>query len=156
MREFTITLEQLPKAWRREVEENYELAVQACREAAHLAETIVVAASPVDQGFFRNAWFVRNVPKGAELVNDAPHAAIVEEGTRPHWPPREPIRAWLVRNATKLGIDPSDEKELNRITFLVCRKIATEGTEPAFILKSRQIQMLQMTYEIVQQRLNLK
>jgi len=46
----------------------------------------------------------------------------VEFGSRPHWPPVEPIRYWVLR---VLGV-PAEE--VSRVAFLVSRKIARIGT----------------------------
>lgn len=50
------------------------------------------------------------------------YAEFVEFGTRPHWPPVEPIRLWVLR---KLGV-PAEE--VPGVAFLVSRKIARVGT----------------------------
>ena len=53
----------------------------------------------------------------------------VEEGTRPHWPPREPIAKWIEAKPVipypgRNGRLPSPEQ----LNYLIRRKIATEGT----------------------------
>lgn len=173
MREFTVTTSQLPEALRNEIRRNLKATIAASRETARQAEKIVVDSSPVDQGFFKEAWMVHNIAKGAELRNDTPHAAIVEEGSRPHMPPREPIRQWLIRNIENIGlrraneglsipladdsgkprkvkhgsdgkIVSSDNTTIDQITFLICRSIAKKGTKPYHILKNRQILFLQL------------
>lgn len=183
MREFTITTAQLPEAMRNEIKRNLKATISAARETAKQAEAIVVNDSPVDQGFFKEAWTVHNVSHGAELRNDSPHGAIVEEGSRPHMPPREPIRQWLIRNIHKIGtsrisrgldaplsdssgnprevtrnndgvIDPKDASVINRITYLICRKISKEGTKPYHILKGRQILFLKLLETNIRIRLN--
>lgn len=47
----------------------------------------------------------------------------VHEGTRPHWTPEKPIRKWVIR---KLGVRGDD---VNKVTYLVRRKIALKGTK---------------------------
>ena len=47
----------------------------------------------------------------------APYAEYIEEGTRPHWPPRAPLELWAQR---KLGDA--------RLWFVVARAIARRGT----------------------------
>jgi len=54
-----------------------------------------------------------------------PYAAFVEFGTRPHWPPREPIERWV---RIKLGI--REPEAIERVAFLVSRSIAKKGTKP--------------------------
>lgn len=54
------------------------------------------------------------------------YAIYVHEGTRPHWPPRAPIAAWLGAK----GGDP-------RQAFLVQRAISRRGTPPRpFLLQA--------------------
>lgn len=50
------------------------------------------------------------------------YAEPVEFGSRPHWPPVEPIQFWVMR---KLGIPV---EEAPRVAFLVSRKISRIGT----------------------------
>lgn len=47
------------------------------------------------------------------------YARFVHDGTRPHWPPRAPMAAWLAAK----GGDPAN-------AFLVQRAIARRGTPP--------------------------
>lgn len=64
-----------------------------------------------------------------EVRYTAPYAAFVHEGTKPHWPPMEAIRRWV-----ELVLNPP-ENEVDRVTFLVARKIARFGTKPVPFLK---------------------
>ncbi len=52
-----------------------------------------------------------------------PYAIPVELGTRPHFPPVEPLVDWVV---AKLGIP---EKEAHGVAFAIARKIARVGTK---------------------------
>ena len=52
------------------------------------------------------------------------YAAYVELGGRRHWPPPEPIRAWLMVKKPSLGYGPL----LESMTYLVSRLIADRGT----------------------------
>ena len=58
-------------------------------------------------------------------ASNLPYAEPVEVGTRPHFPPIQPIADWV---QAKLGID--DEKERNSVAFLIARKISIKGTKP--------------------------
>jgi len=51
------------------------------------------------------------------------YAIPVELGTKPHFPPVEPLVDWV---QAKLGVPPN---EARAVAFLVARKIATKGTE---------------------------
>lgn len=50
------------------------------------------------------------------------HAVPVEIGTRPHFPPVQPLEDWVI---AKLGVP---EKEAHGVALLVARKIAARGT----------------------------
>ena len=54
----------------------------------------------------------------------APYAQYVEEGTRPHWPPRAPIELWAAR---VLGDA--------RLWFVVARAISRRGTAARWMLR---------------------
>lgn len=92
---------------------------------------------------------------GMSLKADAPHAAAVEVGSRPHMPPFKPILEW-VRLRGMQGLDgkaagapawvadriheqsvdnatPVDAAE--RVAWAVCRKIAREGTKPTWFVQ---------------------
>ena len=52
------------------------------------------------------------------------YAWYVELGTKPHFPPIEPLEDWV---QSKLGID--DERERRQVAFLIARKISIKGTK---------------------------
>jgi len=56
------------------------------------------------------------------------YAEAVELGTRPHFPPIQPLQDWV---QAKLGI--ADEDESRQVAFAVARKIARSGTKGAFM-----------------------
>ena len=58
------------------------------------------------------------------------YAVPVELGTRPHFPPIQPLRDWV---RLKLGI--SDEEEIEDVAWRVARKIAIRGTEGAHMFE---------------------
>lgn len=93
-----------PGAFAQVFRQNEAARVQRVRsalyEAALLGAEVIAAAAPVDQGTLKAS--IRVQPVGAdgtpELVIDAPHAAFVEYGTRPHLPPQLPILEWVRRH----------------------------------------------------------
>lgn len=96
----------------------------------------------------------KELPKGVAKWT-AKHAVFVNYGTRPHWPPLEPILAWVKRNLARFEdsggktvdvIRPSGRmaerarKSPDSVAMRVARaiqaKIAREGTSPVpFALK---------------------
>ncbi|MCH2092724.1 MAG: hypothetical protein MK141_14265 [Pseudoxanthomonas sp.] len=53
-----------------------------------------------------------------------PHAEYVEVGTRPHFPPLQPLEDWV---QAKLGI--TEDSERRSVAFLIARKISRVGTK---------------------------
>ena len=73
----------------------------------------------------------------------------VEEGTRPHWPPRKPIEDWIrvkpvVPHADSKGRVPSTKS----LAFLIARKISREGTKGSHDLRIAVEQTKDGLYEI--------
>jgi len=110
-----------------------ELTMQA-------AEAEVVQKTPVDQGTLRGSaygrvvdlWPVVEGHLGSPLI----YALPVEEGSKPHWPPRAPIQAWVHR---KFGLSG---KEMISVAFLVARAMSRRGT--------RAHHMFQQGFELAQ------
>lgn len=108
--------------------------------AALIGEGIVSAATPVDKGQAKNAWTAVPTGYGAELFNDAPHAGILELGSRPHRPPLEPILRWVVRKfgtGKKSFNDWSEiDSHLFGIAVAVVRNIEAHGTRPHYMVRN--------------------
>lgn len=96
----------------------------ALRGVGHVVESIQEAEA-VSSGELIQSVNQKRIPRGALLFVDAPHAPMVEHGTRPHWPPPGPIFEWVMRKGLA-----GDEQEGLDITFAIQRTIATFGTEP--------------------------
>jgi hypothetical protein len=87
------------------------------------------APPAVDEGTLQRSVSSSPIPKGGEIIVDAPHAAIVEYGTRPHMPPKQPLVDWAKR---KFGVD---EDEAEDIAQAVRWKIFHHGTKPRFYMR---------------------
>lgn len=69
-------------------------------------------------------------------LNSLNYLKYLETGTKPHWPPTEPILRW-VKDKRLPTRELTGDKSLpteKQLTYLVCRKIAKEGTEKNFII----------------------
>lgn len=81
-------------------------AARAIGELVHATRT-APAANPagigtggaVNTGQFVRSWKVIPLPDGAEILNTAPHAPVVDGGRRPgsRFPPRDALIAWIKR-----------------------------------------------------------
>lgn len=70
------------------------------------------------------------------ILNSLDYLKYLETGTKPHWPPTEPILRW-VKDKRLPTRELTGDKSLpteKQLTYLVCRKIAKEGTEKNFII----------------------
>lgn len=79
----------------------------------------------VDTGGLRQSVDRTNLPDGSIVAVKAPHAAVIEHGSRPHFPPINPLVEWVKRKGMA-----KDEEEARRIAHAIARKIAERGTEP--------------------------
>jgi hypothetical protein len=96
-------------------------------EATALLEREVKDATPTATGLTRASIgsFITEIPDGLlGVVGSAqPHVEYVELGTRPHFPPLEPIQDWV---RVKFGI--SEQSEIEAAALAIARKIAARGT----------------------------
>lgn len=103
--------EMLAAELRARMKQTPEVVNRGLRLGAERGRSRMVRITPRDLGQARNSWRVRVVPKGSELVNDAPHIGILEKGARPHPVSREGIEAltrWALRK-----IDLSSSKDVH-------------------------------------------
>ena len=79
----------------------------------------------VDRGELRNSVEYTREDDGGSVEVTAPHAAIIEEGTRPFWPPAEPLIRWMVRKGLAENEDEAEEE-----VWAIQAAIAQRGIEP--------------------------
>lgn len=105
----------------------HEVTLRGVADAVALTD----AAGAIDSGEYRAGWRAVLTRDGAQLVNDAPHAAAVEYGRRPgRPPPLRPLQLWAMR---RLGLPPA---EAARVAAVVSRKIGREGVRPRFVARA--------------------
>ena len=86
--------------------------------------------APVNTGALRRSITIDDSKENVVRVgSNLKYAPFVEFGTKPHMPPWEPIEYWVRR---KLRI--KDKKELQKVTFIIRKKIAVRGTKGQFYL----------------------
>ncbi|MFO1322220.1 MAG: HK97 gp10 family phage protein [Burkholderiales bacterium] len=61
----------------------------------------------------------------AAVFSPLNYAAAVELGTRPHYPPIEPLQDWVRKK-----LDVTDEDDVRRVARLIMWKIGRKGTKP--------------------------
>lgn len=87
---------------------NMESRLRACpKKAARKTRNLVASERiPVAFGELRESLHVVDVgPGNSEVVADAPHAAAIEVGSKPHMPPLEPLVRWVLLRGLQ-GISP--------------------------------------------------
>lgn len=81
--------------------------MDGCRMAAERGRSYLVKVSPTDQGMYRNSWRTRTVAGiYPEIINDSPHAGIIELGARPHGVNRAGMEAlieWCKRHLSGMA-----------------------------------------------------
>lgn len=160
----TISIDRAPAEIQRLIKQIPRHGIKAMRRAARRAKALVVqrtdTAKPypaVDQGFYREAWTVNDIPTGAILFNPQPHAPIVEYGALPHTPPFSAIMEWVVRKfkrrvaadvkaqaggrpirGERFGFARGQRARVDRrlvgIAWAVWQKIRKHGVEPRRVL----------------------
>jgi len=104
-----------------------EMRAIGMREGERLISKVIDFKGINDQGDLKGSVNTKVDQDGntvqMEVGPDAEHAPYVQSGTRPHWAPIAPLKAWARR---KLG-DAS-------AGYAVQKKIAREGTDPQDVL----------------------
>lgn len=120
----------------------------AVLEAAAAGTVVIAKAAPVDRGRLKQSVRLRRRGESGypEIVVDAPYAAIIEVGSRPHWVPLTPLVGWVRRNRAKFGITGDGRTrdkagrfqasgEVIAIARAIQRSIAMKGTRPRWFVR---------------------
>lgn len=162
-----ISLDQLPTALDQGEERIRRAITYGAIAGAHRGRALIVKRTPTDMGQLRGSWKVKEHPTAiagsatlAELINDAPHIALVELGSRPHKVSAEGWAAlyeWVRRHyrnaggtggqfrlggsgrmkprrAAVAGPFRGDDPDLTSITWAIVNKIKREGTKPTLFV----------------------
>jgi hypothetical protein len=112
----------------RQVEEGRADAVKRGIASAILLNAEVVSKSaPKDLGTLKQSARAVLQPGGGYVIVDAPHAGIVEMGSRPHFVAMKKLLPWCIRH--------SSPEEGPRFAAALQRKIAREGTKPTYFVR---------------------
>lgn len=114
------------------------LSRAAERGKAHLM-TMTKKLGKVHMGQYRASWRVVRDGDGYTIINDAPHAGVIELGARPHKVSPEgveAIREWVRRKVLGYSIADADSNaETDQITMGIVRKLAKYGQRGTFIVR---------------------
>lgn len=128
--------------------ENIEIYKQTVIETLVDSIAWLVESSPVDTGLYAQSWKLDINEERALLGNIAPHAAIIEFGTRPYRPPIGPLLNWARRVLKK----PELDSHCWALATYVQNKIEEEGMEPKHILRDA----IERIAEDIQKRVKIK
>lgn len=78
--------------------------VEATHKTADFGRLVAFSKAPVAFGQLRDGIVDEKLERGARIRSTAPYSAAVEEGSRPHWPPLQPILEWVKLRGTE-GVD---------------------------------------------------
>jgi hypothetical protein len=162
---YIVSLKDFAQKVKRFGDQMEEAAIRGIQSAGLRLETMIPEAiqdtspdPPIDTGALMGSHYTEFTPRGAIVGVDAPHAPFMENGTRPHRPPFQPIADWAYRKGLidielteeDIEADYSDEEELGKevkkasgIVFGIIGKIAKEGIEPRHFMKRAVEQFLQ-------------
>lgn len=152
-----IGIEDLPAELARAEGAVLRAVVRGMRLGCERARAIMVKRTPTDRGELRASWKVKAGELATELINDAPHAGIVELGARPHkvsaegwaaiyeWVRRHPALYGQKRARTKVSGTLADlarigpfkglDTKISSITWAIVKKINREGQKPTFFVQ---------------------
>lgn len=85
------SLNELRRKLRASLRDKERRVERAAKRAARRHRAYIIANMPVASSELRASVHV----VGTRVVVDAPHAAAVERGSRPHWMPLEPLIKWV-------------------------------------------------------------
>lgn len=169
----SIEAKQVSGVMRRINTATFRAVLRGAGKSALQGKRHLVPKTKVDRGDLRRSWRVirrKGLKRGpveleaAQLVNDAPHAGIVEGGARPHSVSREGVEAitnWVIRNRGKLGFTTAKGRpraaqitrryrskrsgaalterevhpELRSIAWAIVKKIQKRGQKPTWFVR---------------------
>lgn len=137
----TIDLSQLSRELKRAGKNAMDAIKRGAWSGAQASRTLLVHVTPVNTGQLKNAWKAYRKPD-PEVVNEAPHAGIVERGARPHAVSRAGIASLTRWAELKLGLS---EKEARGVAFAIAHKLRTKGQAPTFFVRNQLGRIVEIT-----------
>lgn len=95
MATITVSAKDFEKRIRADMKARQVRVVAGVQDAALRGVAEVRANEPVAFGDLRASTHAEQTRKGARIVADAPHAASIENGARPHWVPLDALIRWV-------------------------------------------------------------
>jgi len=168
------SLAELGRLFARHQRERQRRITGAVRRTAKDGAPVMKSNVPVAFGELRESLAGKATERGGKIEADAPHAAAVEVGSRPHTPPLEPLIAWVKLRAAQGLLSAQELSKLpgpttathatavaaqvrgmehggavdvdapRRIAFAIQQKIAREGTMPHWFARRSLPQIVEL------------
>lgn len=101
-----------------------EKAIKKLEVPAKKLRNIIRRNSPKFKGELKRSWRLEKTEDGWEIFSEKPQAAATDQGTKPFWPPIQPLKEWA---KIKLGSES--------LGYAVQEKIAQEGIDAQEYIK---------------------
>jgi len=106
----------------------------------------------VDMGDLRRSVTADMSPRGGHIEVKSPHAAPIENGTRPFMPPIKPLEEWVKRKGLHLRTRKEDSNAKS-IAWAIAMKFKKYGMKPRHYFKTAWQQAPQIAREEVNREL---
>lgn len=120
-----VSLADLPRQFARDMRRLRRGVVKASQSTARKGVRVVQRNAPEAFGEIREGVEARSTENGAVIDSTAPHSAPVEEGSRPHMPPVEPLIAWVKLRGMQ-GLTATGQVHRARATNVHAKSIAAQ------------------------------
>jgi len=101
-----------------------EKAIKKLEVPGKKLKNIIRRNSPKFKGGLKRSWRLEKTEDGWEIFSEKPQAAATDQGTKPFWPPIQPLKEWA---KIKLGSES--------LGYAVQQKIAQEGIDAQEYIK---------------------
>lgn len=125
------SLRELESRIKRDAAARAQRVVKAIQATAAEAAPKIQQDMPEAFGRLKKQLATLDTAAGATIRDDAPYAAAVELGSRPHTVPLDALIDWVLVKGFA-----SDMKQARAIAIAVQRKIQADGTAPKFYMRS--------------------
>lgn len=103
-----VSLADLGRVLQQDLRTLHRRTLRATWQAAAAGRDVARSKAPEGLGGVREGILAEPLPDGARIRSSAPHSGIVEHGSRPHWPPLEPLIAWVRKRGAE-GLEAGPE-----------------------------------------------
>ena len=141
MPKYTIGIEDVHKIFERDAKTIRKDSLKYVRKAMRESKSYIKAKTPEVTSELKGSWHYRVKMRGAVLFNDAPYAAVVELGARPHSVSMEGIENIKMWAMEKYGYS---EKEATNVAFGYAKRLKKEGQKPTYFVENEKPELMRI------------